>query len=180
MQLLLLFTDRNLTRSDVHAKHGKSLLMQYDNSLQDALKSVYPEYDWTVIINMSNAQKYIWHELRKIFGAGGVLANYRHPKLLYPGTLSSMELDIYIPSLQIAVEYNGEQHYYDNGYHQKHNSHRDEVKKAVCQSLGITLLQVPYWWNLSPSSLLSTISQLRPDLSHSFNYPIISHHRECV
>lgn len=41
---------------------------------------------------------------------------------------------------------------------------RDQAKKAQCQELGITLIEIPYWWDRSKTSLLATIHQYRPDL----------------
>ncbi len=39
-----------------------------------------------------------------------ILINFQHPELLYPGTMEVMELDIYIPSLKLAFEYQGKVH----------------------------------------------------------------------
>ncbi len=40
-----------------------------------------------------------------------ILVEYLHPDLIYQDTLQKMELDIYIPSLSLAFEYQGEHHY---------------------------------------------------------------------
>jgi hypothetical protein len=40
---------------------------------------------------------------------------------------------------------------------------RDEQKRIACQNIGITLIEVPYWCNLSMSQLVSTITKYRPD-----------------
>lgn len=45
-----------------------------------------------------------------------VYINYDHPKLRYKGSKKSMELDIFIPSLHLAFEYQGIQHFELSNY----------------------------------------------------------------
>lgn len=63
---------------------------------------------------------------------------------------NNLELDCYNPSLKLAVEYNGEQHYKFIPYFHRnketfHNQkYRDEIKKYKCKENGIVLIEVPY------------------------------------
>lgn len=67
-----------------------------------------------------------------------------------PKTKSNLELDCFNPSLKIACEYNGIQHYvYPNYTRQSRESFlyqlsRDELKKDLCQLNDILLIIVPY------------------------------------
>lgn len=77
-----------------------------------------------------------------------------------------MELDIFLPRENLAFEYQGEHHYYDvyamgSGWNQQE---RDKEKRMRCKEKGITLIEIPYWWDKQKSSLISTIHQSRPDL----------------
>jgi hypothetical protein len=62
-----------------------------------------------------------------------------------------MELDMYNKELQIAVEFNGQQHYYfPTKYHKtidKFNNQikRDKLRQQKCKDNGITLIAIPYW-----------------------------------
>lgn len=71
--------------------------------------------------------------------------------------------------MKIAFEYQGEQHYYDiyslgNRWHQKQ---RDEEKRNLCLEKGITLIEVPYWWDKTISSLVASIREKRQDIEFS-------------
>ena len=64
----------------------------------------------------------------------------------------NLELDCYNPELQLAVEYNGEQHYkyVEKYYKNKENAlekqqARDEEKVKLCKEYGIYLIVVPYF-----------------------------------
>jgi hypothetical protein len=43
----------------------------------------------------------------------------------------------------------------------------DERKKLLADELGITLIQIPFWWDKSQSSLVATIQQHRLDILHN-------------
>jgi hypothetical protein len=62
-----------------------------------------------------------------------------------------MELDIYIPSLSLALEFNGSQHYLESQLFGSLDIQRsrDVDKRIMCNLLGITLLEIPYWWDYS-------------------------------
>lgn len=73
----------------------------------------------------------------------------RPKSLTNPETGRRLELDCYNPSLKIACEYNGIQHYrFPNKYHRSIKDHRDQIsrdklKQKLCQNAGIFLITVP-------------------------------------
>jgi hypothetical protein len=64
------------------------------------------------------------------------------------------------------LEYQGEIHYYNVRPYGSHRTRRttDAQKQILCKEAGITLIEVPYWWDRSPLSLAATIQLHRPDL----------------
>src|SRR5690606_18922411 len=87
--------------------------------------------------------------------------NYKHPELVRYKSGLNMELDLYVPSVRLAIEFQGQQHYELSyrGYEPQHQHLRDEEKWTACRNSGITLVTVPYWWDFSESSFLSTINK---------------------
>ena len=73
-----------------------------------------------------------------------------------------MELDIFIPSLNMAIEYQGEQHYDDIpsgfSYLEIYRS-RDQLKSILAKKNEIDLVIIPYWWDHSSSSLLLSLQR---------------------
>ena len=62
----------------------------------------------------------------------------------------NLELDCYNEELQLAVEYNGIQHYKYVPYFHRNNDHfmtqkyRDDMKRRICKENNINLIEVPY------------------------------------
>lgn len=89
----------------------------------------------------------------RVFGVK-FLSNERPEWFKNPKTNKPLELDMYNPELQLAIEYNGEQHYrFPNYYHANTDAgkvqfldqlERDEIKRSLCAQLGINLIEVPY------------------------------------
>ena len=75
-----------------------------------------------------------------------------------PEWLSPLRLDIFIPSLRTAIEYNGQQHYrpveYFGGLESfKAGQRRDQIKAELCKRFGIKLIIWPYWQSVTALEL---------------------------
>jgi hypothetical protein len=90
--------------------------------------------------------------------------NYSHPSLLYSNTNASMQFDVYIPSLAIAIEYQGQQHYYEHYLWGALDlqKKKDEEKRQACKKNGITLIEIPFWWDGRSNSLEATLHKYCP------------------
>ena len=79
-----------------------------------------------------------------------ILEDYAHPSLVYKDTNRNMQLDIFIPSLSLAFEYQGAHHYQDIYYfgaYARDTEIRDRQKREACRVANITLIEVPHWWD---------------------------------
>jgi hypothetical protein len=160
-------------KEDVEKKGGRGILWRYNGSLKRLLLSLNPHWN-SFFASSSSSEEVVQSTLQNLLLDTFYVVNYKHPLLVHSETMKKMELDVFIPSLQLAIEYQGEQHFHhrvSSFGHQKRQRIRDFEKKEECRRLGITLIQIPFWWNSSSSSssssrnlLLSTISRLRPDL----------------
>lgn len=77
-----------------------------------------------------------------------------------------MGFDLFLPSLRLAFEYHGEQHFRDTmifGLSEMYAT-RDAEKRAACLASNVTLIEIPYWWDDHIESLKTTIHHARPDL----------------
>jgi hypothetical protein len=133
----------------------------------------------STVLKQSKSQTHLLKKLQELFPHFEITTNYRHPELVFSESNSKMELDIFIPATNLAFEYQvcqqeiansflqGEQHF---AWHFKFGSPKqqkehDQQKREACQQAGISLVEVPYWWDLSASSLVLFIKTCRPDLS---------------
>lgn len=95
----------------------------------------------------SKLQREAKRELQKHFGKYDVIENSR-PSWLITQKGQRLELDLFIPELEIAIEIQGKQHYIFTPYFHKNMAHfisqqkRDASKRALCESRGIALYDV--------------------------------------
>jgi len=95
-----------------------------------------------------------------------VIEDYAHPGLRFIDSGQGMMFDIYIPSYKVAFEYQGYQHYNDHYIFGdvRPNKSRDSEKRAACKPLGITIVDVPYWWQRDKQSIIAILDKHRPDI----------------
>lgn len=121
------------------------------------LKKVYP----------SKLHQFLFKVLQDIFpNKSDLHMNYTHDTLRFPGSDKLITYDIFIPSLSLAFECQGEQHYRASTIYTDIDgvSKRDGDKIKLSESAEITLIRIPYWWDHSKESLIATIHKYRPDV----------------
>jgi len=113
-----------------------------------------------------SSQWWLYKTLQEIVPTGvDILEEYKFPTTVLQ-TENVMIFDIYVPALNIILEYHGVQHYYDHylfGYF-KSSVERDSERRLTCANHNITYLEVPYWWQHDKESITTIVHQVRPDI----------------
>src|SRR5688500_15212312 len=123
--------------ADVAAKGGAGLLvLAYGGSLFTALSHIYPEHPWkfsffqrrsaiqlvdNIRLPASKTQYKLYEAVKMLFPSAGIRQDYRSRDLVFPSG-KQMELDIFLPALKLALEYQGQPHF---GVNQIYGSARD-------------------------------------------------------
>eukprot|EP01118_Nematostelium_gracile_P011816 TRINITY_DN4258_c0_g1_i6.p1 TRINITY_DN4258_c0_g1~~TRINITY_DN4258_c0_g1_i6.p1 ORF type:complete len:738 (+),score=126.67 TRINITY_DN4258_c0_g1_i6:54-2267(+) len=125
------------------------------------LPRVFPEHQWDLDKLWKRSSKSSQRELasviRALFPHSKIVEEYRDTQNEY------IELDLFLPKERLAFEYQGEQHFRNIFEHDqdkfKNQLNRDERKRRYCQQHGITLIEIPFWWDGKTESIHATIHQ---------------------
>lgn len=142
----------------------------------DALRLAYPGEEFDVAEINKNVKKAAQRQMfmctQRVFEDAEVTEDYRSEKLTgkegaWPRR--SLELDVYLPELELGIEYNGEHHYHDNPFFGglELYQRRDNEKRKICQEKGIKLVTIPYWWDNTIQSFVATLYWSFPELIES-------------
>jgi DNA ligase-1 len=112
-------------------------------------------------------QPWVSDSLTALFPKVPIVEEY---ELVDDKTKQSTILDVYVPSMKLAFDYQSQQRYAREGVfgNVTLRLERDEEKEAACKAKGITLITVPFWWDREHDSLAATIFEKRPDLKNEF------------
>lgn len=151
---------------DQIAKIGPTTLFKKYDGIANVVRKIYPDYNWDWTTKVFRASQWRLKRLvERLFPNHPVKEEYTDRELVYPSG-GKMLLDLYISEIKLAFEYQGQQHYYEVHKFGKQESQawKDEMKRRICSSRSITLIEIPYWWDFKIFSLAGTIKSLRPEL----------------
>lgn len=82
-------------------------------NLIQSLCVLYPNFEWDKklfsIKNKKSHQRLLFEMVKEIFQNEPVFENYLHQDLTWNGTQQRMQLDIWLPTLNLAIEYQGKE-----------------------------------------------------------------------
>lgn len=96
-----------------------------------------------------------------------LLVKYIYPDTLFqysPEFLNGMIYDIYVPSIHLAIEYQGQHHFFDIKHHSltaEEVKERDKNKKEMSIKNNVTLIQWPFDQNIELSYLIKVIKETK-------------------
>eukprot|EP00027_Filamoeba_sp_ATCC50430_P012117 CAMPEP_0168573886 /NCGR_PEP_ID=MMETSP0413-20121227/18779_1 /TAXON_ID=136452 /ORGANISM="Filamoeba nolandi, Strain NC-AS-23-1" /LENGTH=312 /DNA_ID=CAMNT_0008607177 /DNA_START=21 /DNA_END=956 /DNA_ORIENTATION=- len=149
-------------------KAGGTTLLSKFGGFVPLLQHVYPGFNWNAVAKRitvtdrdsrfeSKAERHLTRHVQKLLPNVKLVKNYRDKELFYKFTNRWMEFDIFLP----AIEYHGEQHYQKTFLFgsEVYQQQRDADKRDLCKERGITLIEIPFWWDRSIESLAATLHQ---------------------
>eukprot|EP01124_Arcella_intermedia_P033342 TRINITY_DN7978_c0_g2_i1.p1 TRINITY_DN7978_c0_g2~~TRINITY_DN7978_c0_g2_i1.p1 ORF type:complete len:485 (+),score=61.35 TRINITY_DN7978_c0_g2_i1:2-1456(+) len=121
-----------------------------------------PEEEWvtwkfSVLINRKSRQRHLGTILKRIYPKEVI-----HEEYLFKSSDGTVHLlDFFLPGLNLAIEYQGEQHYTTTlaWLSLDEQLKRDKKKIIQCQLRGLKLILVPFWWDNKEHSLRDLISK---------------------
>eukprot|EP01124_Arcella_intermedia_P022552 TRINITY_DN3388_c1_g1_i1.p1 TRINITY_DN3388_c1_g1~~TRINITY_DN3388_c1_g1_i1.p1 ORF type:complete len:479 (-),score=72.36 TRINITY_DN3388_c1_g1_i1:7-1443(-) len=154
------------TISNLQISSSVGRRIQKSRLVRSILYSV-PEENWELkefsSFQKKATQRWLYLCTQNLFPNELILSNYKHPALKYTSG-ASVELDLYLPQRNLAIEYQGEQHYNNlekAGFLPLHQrTLLDSQKKEICSLNKIQLIHVPYWWDQKLESLRDMVCVL--------------------
>jgi hypothetical protein len=137
--------------SEEHINRLKGIsLLDREQTVMELLSKQYPEYDWKEekFKVTKKSQRLLFRIVKEIFPMEGeIYMDFLHPRLRH-ASRQLMELDIYVPRFQLALEYQGSHHFVQSPLFASPSiqQERDLQKAMECQHAGITLIEIPYNW----------------------------------
>jgi hypothetical protein len=150
------YEERKMTLKECHdlalKNNGKCLSTKYINAhspmqwscskghIWDAKYSKIQQGHWCIYCSVGKKQKSLTTIIKEIFSKYNIISNYKGFEWLTNQNGRRLEIDIWIPELKIAIEYDGEQHFKPIRFggmpigvariKLKEQKHRDKIKNA--------------------------------------------------
>lgn len=156
----------SLTKRNFLDNKGGSLIAYYFDGKYIKLIQFYKphiEDDKFYKVGSKN-QKKLFNYIKDFFPNEEILWNYGHPDLRFTESNYKMQLDIFIKNKNIAIEYQGEQHFKINTSWNTEDSlkklqKRDKEKKIACKKNNIKLIEIDYKWSGTKESIYKILEE---------------------
>ena len=152
-----------VSTNQINKNGGRTLLKKY--SMFEILSQIYPDEIWNKQklskTNKRSNQRWLFLQIQKIYPKHEIIEDYFHEELTRISGFA-IQFDIFIPKLNLAFEYHGEQHYEDipKAFGPLEMfKFRDNEKIKLCNENGIKLIIIPHSWDNSLEILSQIINK---------------------
>ena len=162
----------------IYSVYSKTLISS--RRLMDHLREQYPDQFPPALFGLSSnpkskdlrkaVQRHLFSTVSSLCKQHHIIEDYQFPSI----HSAYLQFDIFLPGLNIAIEYQGEQHYHDlpsNFAFSDLYARKDAEKREYARQKKIFLFIVPYWWDRSPNSIAYILNSLKLD-QYIYAYPI--------
>lgn len=164
----------NVPLSYLKLVKGKEVadFVKQHTSIQSIATTLYPDHKWDIAKFIQTKGKYgpqtfLERVVRSFFPDEEIRRNTKEASGIVSSKGTFLEVDIFLPRLHLGFEYQDPHHY----FHSTYGAHtlaeyqsRDAEKHRQAKEKGLTIINVPFWWDWNPESLIATIKHKRPDL----------------
>jgi len=110
-------------------------------------------YEYLIPENKWKSEQLVYELTKKLYKKYTVL--YQHRPFFLTSEKGQMSYDIFICGLNVAIEYQGKQHFepvemFGGEEHFQEQVHRDQLKKNLSLQNGVALVYINYWEDISP------------------------------
>jgi len=142
---------------------GAGLLRYFGGSFEKALISLMPDRQWEFPLGkmaQPSREEPFYFALGQLFPNNQVISKcpaFFNSKLIY---------DAYIPELSLAFQYvrGANDFFQESMYGILKTLTSLQQKRGTSHAHGVTLIEVPFWWDKNVSSLGAIITSVRPDI----------------
>lgn len=150
--------EKSFREKDDAWKHADIILEKaYDGQYDSIEKATYtrPQNKW-------KSEELVYNTVKKLYKEHTVIYQHR-PFFLKSDIGGQMSYDIFISGLNIAIEYQGKQHFEPVDFFGGEDSFkktrkRDELKKKLSELNGIRLVFINYWETINPELIRERIN----------------------
>jgi len=145
----------------------------FGDSISNTIIELFPEFDLKKekFFAVSKTQDRIYGIIKCLFPKNRVIYNYKHNELRFKGSRRKMEIDIFLPELNLGFEIQGKQHRENIeawGNSLKSIKERDKEKAKAAKDNGINLIEIQdNEWDGQLTSFLEILQ--REEILPNFN-----------
>lgn len=112
-----------------------------------------PRYEYLIPENKWKSEQLVYELTKTLYKKHTVL--YQHRPFFLKSEKGQMSYDIFICDLNVAIEYQGKQHFepveiFGGEEHYLEQVYRDELKSVLSKANGVALVYINYWEDISP------------------------------
>lgn len=120
-----------------------------------------PRYEYLIPENKWKSEQLVYELTKSLYKKNNVI--YQHRPFFLRSGRGQMSYDVFICGLNVAIEYQGKQHFepveiFGGEEHFKNQVIRDRLKKDLSKKNGVALVHINYWEDISPDLIKEKIT----------------------